>query len=210
MDLDADATKERGNSGKRHDYQSKKVREWFGSLEPKDITPPHFAGFVRMIESHGYKKTTANRKLKLLISAIKRAHEFTRKELELPSCIITLKGIKEVVRDRVLTEQEIHIILRTLEQPRTVCVSGKGADTRIQYNNLNVRGERPEPWPFWFELAIKIVIATSTRKGAILDLTWDQIKGGIIDLANPNLRSTRKCRAQVCAAENFLCETEAR
>ena len=210
MDLDADATEEGGNSGKRHDCQSKKVREWFGSLEPKDITPPHIAGFVRMIESHGYKTTTANRKLKLLNSAINRAHEFTLKELELPSCIITLKGIKEIVRGRVLTEQEIYIFLRTLEEPRTVCVSGKGADTRIQYINPNVRGERPEPWPFWFELAIKIVIATSARKGAILDLTWDQIKGGNIDLANPNLRNNRRGRAQVCVAENFLRETEAR
>lgn len=75
MDLDAHATEERGNFGKRHDYHSKKGREWFGSLEPKDITPPHIAGFVRMIESHGYKKTTANKRLKLLNSVINRAHE---------------------------------------------------------------------------------------------------------------------------------------
>ena len=209
LDLDADATEERGNSRKNHDYQSKKVREWFGSLEPKDITPPLISGFVRMIESDGHKKATANRKLKLLNSAINSAHEHTHKELELPTCNITLKGIKEVVRDRVLTDKEIHNILRTLEEPRTVCVSGKGAGTRIDYSNPNVRGEHPEPWPFWFKFAIKVAIATSARKGAILDLTWDRIKGNIIDLENPNLRGKRKGRAQVRVAENFLREIEA-
>ena len=209
LDLDADATEERGNCRKSHDYQSKKIREFFGSLGPKNITPGFISGFVSMIEDEGYKKTTANRKLRMLNAAINSAHEYTNKQLELPSCTLTLKGVKEVVRDRVLTDKEIHKILHTLEEPRTVCVSGKGAGTRIDYSNPNVRGERPQPWPFWFKFAIKTAIATSARKAAIIDLTWDRIKGDIIDLENPELKGKRKGRAQVRVAENFLREIEA-
>ena len=69
------------------------------------------------------------------------------------------------------------------------------------------RAERPEPWQFWFRFALK---TASARKGAILDLTWDRIKGVVIDLEYPNLGGKRKGRAQVHVAENFLREIEAR
>ncbi len=209
LDLHKEKIVKRGNSGQDHDYHAKKLREWFGSVAPKNVTPQMIAGFVRLHELNGLKKSTANKRLKIMQAAINHAHELSEKTLELPPCNLTLKDIKDNVNDRVLTKQEIERIYATLQEKRLYSTSGGSAGKEIDYSNLNVASAHPpQPWPFWFVFAVKVAIATSARKAAILDLTWDRIKGDIIDLENPNLKGRRKGRAKVRASEKFLQQLE--
>lgn len=205
LDLHKEKIVKRGNCGKDHDYHSRKLREWFGSVAPKNITPQMIAGFVQLHEQNGSKKSTANKRLKIMQAAINHAHELSEKTLELPPCNLTLKDVKDNVNDRVLTKQEIERIYATLEDKRMYSTSGSNAGKKIDYSNSNVASAHPpQPWPFWFVFAVKVAIATSARKSAILDLTWDRIKGDIIDLENPNLKGRRKGRAKVRVSQKFL------
>lgn len=205
LDLHREKIVKRGNCGRDHDYSTGKLREWFGSVQPKNITPQLIAGFVALYELNGSKQNTANKRLKTLKAAINYAHELSEKTLKLPLCNLTLSDVRDEVRDRVLTEQEILKIYAVLEEKRYYSVSGKDTGKKIDYSNSNTASAHPpQPWPFWFKFAVKTAIATSARKGAILDLTWDRVKGGIVDLENPNLKGKRKGRAKVKASEKFL------
>mgnify|MGYP003138148687 FL=1 len=205
LDLHREKIVKRGNCGRDHDYSTGKLRDYFGSIQPKDITPQLIAGFVKLYELEGSKLNTANKRLKTLKAAINYAHQISDKTLQLPHCNLTLSDVRDEVRERVLTEQEISKIYAVLEEKRYYSVSGKDTGKKIDYTNPNTAtAHPPQPWPFWFKFAVKTAIATSARKGAILDLTWDRIKGGIIDLENPDLKGKRKGRAKVKASEKFL------
>ena len=205
LDLHKEKIVKRGNCGKDHDYSTRKLREYFGNIQPKDITPQLIAGFVKLYELDGSKRNTANKRLKTLKAAINHAHELSDTTLQLPLCNLTLSDVRDEVRERVLTEQEILKIYAVLDEKRYYSVSGKDAGKKIDYTNPNTASAHPpQPWPFWFKFSVKTAIATSARKGAILDLTWDRIKGEIIDLENPNLKGKRKGRAKVKASEKFL------
>jgi len=153
LNLHREKIVKRGNCGKDHDYSTRKLRKWFGDVEPKNLNPQMIAGFVHLYELDGYKRNTANKRLKLLQAAINYAHEETEKTLELPTCTITLSDAPDEVRKRVLTHEEILKIYAVLDEKRVHSVSGKNTGKKIDYSNANTASAHPpQPWPFWLSL----------------------------------------------------------
>ena len=158
----------------------KPARAWFGAMKPRDIRPRDTEAFVLHHTGRGCQEASTTTWLILLRAALNWAAQRGGADDEplidkAPKITFTNPRDFEP-RDRWLTREEVDQWIAWLQ-------------TEAAANQLHV-----EPY-------VRLALATAARPGAVLDLTWEQVRWdeNLIDLKKPleRKRSRNKRRGTV-------------